>query len=63
MELYGSDDAHDFWWDGPSTHAQPYGLWNITKKGDLEPTGGYISKQLVERTWRTRFDNLRMKRV
>ena len=63
MELYGSDDTHDFWWNGPGNHDHPEGLWNITYKGDIEPLGGYVSKLQVERAWKTRFDNPRMKRV
>jgi hypothetical protein len=62
MELYGSDNTHDFWWDGPGTKESPYGLWNITPKGGPAPLGGYVSKKRIEWSKRTRFDNPRMKR-
>lgn len=63
MELYGTDNEYDFWWDGPPTHMQPYGLWNITPKGNPPPLGGYISKTSIERSRRTQFDHPKMKRV
>lgn len=57
MELYGTDDTHDFWWDGPGDT-----LWNITPKGGPAPIGGYYLKAYIERTKQTRFDNPKMKR-